>query len=178
VRDEHRAGRSPEQLARRVLRVAADDVEKPLLQLERRSEPVGDDEHARFAEQQRGNPTADLFGEVGIGRVARRQRRRDVGPVARELDGTATLEPSERPDHAGRAEVERRGLLRLLELVHRVRRPERLRIECRLRIRGDRRDRAAYRRLVPLALGERLVRVGDEEHAAHGGKHTAAFIAV
>ncbi len=91
----------------------------------------------------------------------------------------AVPECVERPDHAGRTEVQRRDATerRLVGLlVEGVGRPELVGVECLLRLRDDRGDRRACPVGVPGGLGEGLVgvRVDERREARRVAAHRRA----
>ena len=147
---EHRPRRAPHQLPRRVLGVRVDRGAQLLLLLDRGREPVGDEQDARLAVQKRRHRPVDELREVGALAVRVGQARGDVPPPSPELGHAELLELVERPDDAGRSEVERRDVWQrpVLEIL-RVGRPQLVLAERVLRPGDDRLDRPPDDALVP-----------------------------
>ena len=143
------------------------------LLLDRGREPVRDEQDPRLAVQERRHRPVDELREVGARAVRVRQARGDVPPPSPELGHAELLELVERPDDAGRSEVERRDVWQrpVLEIL-RVGRPQLVLVERVLRPGDDRLDRPPGDALVPGRAGERLVSRRIEEQrvpVAHAG---------
>jgi hypothetical protein len=76
----------------------------------------------------------------------------------------------ERPDHAGRTDIEALQRQRLLPPVPVVRRPQRVGIECRVGVGDDRGDRVLGARWNPQLVGQRLELRRFVEHFARSSR--------
>ena len=131
-------------------------------------QPPGDQQDPALARQEsrlgsRGQ--LDLTHQVRLGPPGLERtpgRRLEVDPT---LGQTPPPQLVERPEHAGRADVEALHRERSVPAVPIVRRPETVRVEGRVRVGDDRPDRLAHARLVPRRVGDRLEGLRPVEHA-------------
>ena len=179
---DHRSGRPPHQLERRVLGVRPHRLEQLLLLPRSRGQSVRDEQDAGCAHEERRHRPRDEVLKVGLRGIALGQAHGNRSPVTLKIDETGVRECVERPDHARGAEVERGNRReRPVRLVERMGGPQCVLVERVLRFRDDRGDRFPRATIVPGSGGQRLVarrveEVGQFELAfvesgANGGAH-------
>ena len=103
----------------------------------------------------------------GFSRERRQRPARDAAGRACVSAWPRAAQHVERPDHAGRADVEVLHRRRRLPAVPLVGRPERVGVVRRVDVGDDRADRVADARFVPRRVGQRLERLRPVEHERH-----------
>ena len=124
---DERSGRPPHEVLGLVGEVGADAVTQVVF--ERMAEPAGDEQDPGLAgeEPRRARLGDDLpFHVVRLGTPALERAQRGCRQVERRLGETAAPQVVERPDHAGRADVEVLQRQRSVLAVPLVRGPERV----------------------------------------------------
>ena len=167
ARGVHRPGDAPHHLVRLVADVLPDAREQVVRDLRVRREAPGNGEDAGLApEQGRLRPARQLVAgdEVGLTTPRGERARRGVGQVELRLRVAAPLQDVERPDDAGRADVEILQRQRRLPAVPLVRRPQLVAAVRGVGVRDDLADRCADAPLVPRLVRQRLECLRPVEH--------------
>ena len=119
-------------------------------------EPEGDEQWPRLAAEERRRVVMLIRRGVRLRALELDRAQRGGGEVERGLGVAASPQRVERPDHAGRTDVEVLQRQRLLPPVPFVRGPERVGIERRVSVGDDRGDRVHDARGIPRLVGQRF----------------------
>jgi hypothetical protein len=121
------------------------------------SEAEGDEQRPGLSAEQRRRVRVRLARhEVRLGTLELERAQRGVGEVDRRLGVAAPPQRIERPDHAGRTDIEVLHRQRRLPPVPFVCRPERSEVERRVGVGDDRGDRILDARRIPRLVAQRL----------------------
>jgi hypothetical protein len=129
-------------------------------------EPEGNEQRPRLAGEERRRVVMLIRREVRLRPLELKHAQRGRGEIERGLGMAASPQRVERPDHAGRTDMESLQRQQLLPPVPFVRRPERSGIELRVAVGDDRRDRIFDACRIPRLVGERLELRWFVEHGA------------
>jgi hypothetical protein len=119
-------------------------------------EPEGDEQRSCLAAEQRCRVVMLIRRGVRLGAFELERAQRGRGEVERGFGVAASPQRVERPDHAGRTNVEALQRQRLLPPVPFVRGPERIEIKRRVGVGDDRGDRVLDAHRIPRLVGQPL----------------------